>query len=89
MYPKLKKKLRSRIRYEYCKGMSEIKKDIQQKNSVGDLPLPDSCFYNDLDNMCGVYDEWEERLSNLQIKLEKKYKIFEIEHEDTTIKIIL
>jgi len=89
MNAKEKNKLRSKIRREYCRGMSEIIKDIQKKNSIAGEPMPDDCFYNDLDNMCGIYHEWEERISNLQTKLERKYKILEIEHEDTTIRIIL
>lgn len=87
--PQEKNKLRAKIRAEYCREMSKIIKDIQKKNSIAEEPMPDDCFYNDLDNMCGIYQEWEQRLSDLQTKLERKYDILEIEHEDTTIRIIL
>jgi len=85
----VRNRYRSKIRQEYIRRMSKLKKQIQENNKIAELPLPDEVFEDDIENMRGVYEAWEQGLEKIQIELEKKYHILEIEHEGDAIRIIL
>ncbi len=84
----LKKKIDEKVenmekaRKEYSKEIQLIYKNIKKQFKVSD-----SKFQEALD--CGepesLVDSWEDGLYKLQSKLEDKYKIFEIEHDDVML----
>ena len=73
---------------KYLKGQEDIIKELAKKHKY---PLDEVSL--SLEDCSGeIYfelkEEWEDKIYNLKIQIEKEYRLTEMEHDDTMIKFV-